>query len=252
MSNQAVRNVAGAAEQAVFLPLYKQIKQLLIARMEEGEWKPGEVIPSEQELAGRFQVSQGTVRKAIDELAAENLLVRRQGKGTFVSTHHEAHTRFRFLRLAPDEGEMPATASRFIDCKRVKPPAEIAGALELRGAEPAVFMRRLLLVNERPLVLDEIWLPGAPFKALTSERLANYRGPLYALFETEFGMQMIRARERIRAVAASAEQAGFLAAPAGSPLLKIERTSYTYGERPVEVRHSLCVTTQHHYRNELY
>src|SRR6478609_1583004 len=87
-----------------FSPLYQQIKALILQNLKAGEWKPGEPIPSEMDLAARFRVSQGTVRKAIDELAAENLLVRRQGKGTFVATHAEEHVQFRFLRLAPDDG----------------------------------------------------------------------------------------------------------------------------------------------------
>ena len=79
-----------------FSPLYQQIKGLILQGLENGEWKPGEAIPSEMELALRFRVSQGTVRKAIDELAAENLVVRRQGKGTFVATHAERHVQYRF------------------------------------------------------------------------------------------------------------------------------------------------------------
>src|SRR4029077_13524263 len=88
-----------------FRPLYEQIKILLTQSLVAGEWKPGESIPSEMELAARFRVSQGTVRKAIDELAAENLVVRRQGKGTFVATHAEQHVRYRFLKLMPDSGD---------------------------------------------------------------------------------------------------------------------------------------------------
>ena len=87
-----------------FSPLYQQIKVLLMRSLQSGEWKPGEAIPSEMELAARFRVSQGTVRKAIDELAGENHLVRRQGKGTFVATHAEEQTQYRFLRLTPDDG----------------------------------------------------------------------------------------------------------------------------------------------------
>src|SRR5262249_48395134 len=87
-----------------FSPLYRQIKSLLVQDLQAGVWKAGEMIPSEFELASRFQVSQGTVRKAIDDLAAENLLTRRQGKGTFVATHAEQTTRYRFLRLAADDG----------------------------------------------------------------------------------------------------------------------------------------------------
>src|SRR6187402_3773295 len=112
-----------------FSPLYQQIKDLILQSLEAGEWKPGESIPSEMELAGRFRVSQGTVRKAIDELAAENLVVRRQGKGTFVATHSERHVQYRFLRLLPDSGDVGSEgpAERvIIDCRRVRASAEIA------------------------------------------------------------------------------------------------------------------------------
>ncbi|MFN8840918.1 MAG: GntR family transcriptional regulator, partial [Burkholderiales bacterium] len=143
-----------AAVSAVFSPLYQQIKSLLVAALERGEWKPGEPIPSEQDLAARFQVSQGTVRKAIDDLAAENLLVRRQGKGTFVATHHEPRAQHRFLRIAPDDGEELATTSRFLECKRIKAPAETAAQLELRAGDPVVYVRRLLFFGEQPVVLD--------------------------------------------------------------------------------------------------
>jgi len=234
-----------------FSPLYQQIKGLLMRSLQGGEWKPGEAIPSEVELAARFKVSQGTVRKAIDELATENLLLRRQGKGTFVTTHAEERTQYRFLRLQPDEGDAGGMRRRFLDCRRLRPPADVARALELKGNENAVQVRRLLLAGDTPVVLDEIWLPGAPFKGLTAERLSGYRGPMYAFFETEFGVRMIRADEKIRAVAAAGDAAALLAVPPGTPLLSVERLSYTYGDRPVEVRRGLYNTTAHHYRNAL-
>jgi len=103
-----------------FQPLYHQIKALLTASLQRGEWQPGEAIPSEMDLAARFQVSQGTVRKAIEELAAENLLVRRQGKGTFVATHtEERSSMFRFLRLRRSDGAEEAPLSRLLDVDRV-------------------------------------------------------------------------------------------------------------------------------------
>src|SRR5262245_35978321 len=114
-----------------FSPLYQQIKALILQSLQAGEWKPGESIPSEMDLAGRFRVSQGTVRKAIDELAAENLLLRRQGKGTFVATHAEQHVRYRFLKLIPDNGDLdtegPAQRS-VLECKRLRATAEVARA----------------------------------------------------------------------------------------------------------------------------
>jgi GntR family transcriptional regulator len=239
------------AETPSFLPLYQQIKALLTRSLQAGEWRPGEAIPSEVELALRFKVSQGTVRKAIDELATENLLVRRQGKGTFVATHAEENTQYRFLRLTPDAGTSASMQRRLLDCRRMRAPAEVARALELKSGEPAVQLRRLLLTESRPVVLDDIWLPGNQFKGLTSEKLQGYRGPMYGLFETEFGVRMIRAEEKIRALAANPEEAELLALPTGTPLLLVERLSFTYGDRPVELRRGLYNTAHHHYRNEL-
>ena len=236
---------------AVFTPLYRQIRDLLVESLRRGEWMPGAAIPSETDLAGRFQVSQGTVRKAVDELASENLLVRRQGKGTFVATHREPRAQYRFLRLAPDRGEPVAATSRFVECSRARAPAEIAARLGLRPGAPLVHVRRVLLLNGSPGVLDDIWLPAGPFRDLSAERLAQYKGPLYGLFESEFGVRMIRAEEQLRAVAAAADDAAPLQVAAGSPLLRVDRVSYTYGDRAIEFRRGHCVTNDFHYWNRL-
>ncbi|MFM0291285.1 GntR family transcriptional regulator [Paraburkholderia megapolitana] len=234
-----------------FSPLYQQIKGLITQSLESGEWKPGEIIPSEVELAARYKVSQGTVRKAIDELAADNLLVRRQGKGTFVATHNEDRAQFRFLRLLADDGVEHPHVSRLLECRRLRAPAEIARQLDLKPADPVVLIKRLLQFDGETTVLDEIWLPGGMFRGLTLERLSEYKGPLYAMFETEFGTRMIRASEKIRAVAADPTVAELLHVPAGFPLLSVERVSYTYGDRPVEVRRGWYVTTGYYYQNDL-
>ncbi|MGD9833023.1 MAG: GntR family transcriptional regulator [Piscinibacter sp.] len=234
-----------------FSPLYQQIKALMVRDLQAGTWRPGEAIPSETELAARFKVSQGTVRKAIDELATENLLVRRQGKGTFVATHAEQTTQYRFLRLQPDDGQAGGTQRQFIDCRRLRAPADVARALGLRSGDAAIQIKRVLSLRGVPVVFDEIWLPAAPFKGLTAERLSGYRGPMYGLFESEFGVRMIRAEEKIRAVAAEGQAAELLAVSPGTPLLLVERLSLTYGDKPVELRRGLYNTASHHYRNEL-
>ncbi len=234
-----------------FSPLYQQIKALLVQGLQRGEWQAGQAIPSEMELAARFKVSQGTVRKAIDEMASEKLLVRRQGKGTFVATHAEEQTQYRFLRLAPDAGGDASLKRRLLECRRMRSSPEVAATLELKAGEPVVEIRRLLLDGERPTVLDDLWLPGGLFKGLTGERLEAWRGPLYRLFEVEFSVRMIRAEERIKAVAADAESAGLLGVAVGEPLLCVERRSFTYGDKPVELRRGLYRTSAHHYRNTL-
>jgi GntR family transcriptional regulator len=243
--------LADAALGPAFSPLYQQIKALMTKSLQHAEWRPGEAIPSEIELAARFKVSQGTVRKAIDALAAENLLVRRQGKGTFVATHAEEQVQFRFLRLMPDSGETGRMTRRLIDCKRQRAPAEVARALHLSASDPVIRVRRVLSFREAPVVLDDIWLPSTLFKGLTVERLAAHRGPMYGLFEAEFGVRMIRAEEKIRAVAADAASAEVLALAPGAPLLSVERLSMTYGDRPVELRRGLYSTESHYYRNDL-
>ena len=237
-----------------FSPLYQQIKGLILQSLQSGEWKPGEAIPSEMDLAARFKVSQGTVRKAIDELAAENLVVRRQGKGTFVATHAEQQVQYRFLKLQPDNGdtrsEGPAERT-IVDCKRLRASAEIARALGLRSGDNVLQVRRVLAFAGVPTILEDLWLPGAPFKGLTAERLSEDRGPMYALFETEFGVRMVRADEKIRAVNPDAEQAKLLGVTVATPLLSVERVAYTYNDTPMELRRGLYRTDTHHYRNNL-
>ena len=237
-----------------FSPLYQQIKDLILQSLQTGEWKPGEAIPSEMDLAARYRVSQGTVRKAIDELSADNLLVRRQGKGTFVATHAEQQVQYRFLKLQPDRGdsqqEGPADRT-IIECKRQRASADIARSLSLRAGDAVLQITRVLAFAGVPTILEDIWLPATPFKGLTAERLSTYRGPMYALFETEFGVRMVRAEERIRAVNPDLQQAQLLGVPNQAPLLSVERIAFTYNDAPMELRRGLYRTDTHHYRNAL-
>ncbi len=236
-----------------FSPLYRQIKSLILQGLASGEWRPGGAIPSENELASRFGVSQGTVRKAIDEMAAENLLVRRQGKGTYVASHNDDDPRliFRFLRLVPENGTLEASQSEPLECWHAKAGQEAARTLGIRLAAPITIIRRLLRFGTKPVVIEEIYLPGETFSGLTLEALQEYQGSFYGLLETRFGVRMIRAEERLRAVAADRSSALLLNVAEGSPLLSVERVSFTYGDRPVEWRRGLYSTADHYYQNDL-
>jgi len=244
--------VAANSKSPSFHPLYRQIKALLVVSLDDGEWSPGEALPSEIALARRFRVSQGTVRKALDELAAQGIVVRRQGKGTFVSTHTEEKTSlFRFLRIRRNDGRDEYPASRLLDVRRGKASGEVARALELKLGDPVVILRRVLEYGGQPVVLDEIVLPAAPFKGLTRAKVDAYQGSMYSFFETQFGVRMLKAQEKIRAVGADAQSAGILGLRAGDPLLAVDRVTLTYGDRPVEWRRGLCATRHHAYVNEL-
>jgi GntR family transcriptional regulator len=240
-----------AQESPTFSPLYRQIKTLILQGLESGEWRPGEAIPSETELASRFNVSQGTVRKAIDEMASENLLVRKQGKGTYVASHNDPRSLFRFLRLVPMSGSLLLPHSVPLDCWRAKAGQEASRVLRIEVGAPITIVRRLLQFAGRPKVVDEIYLPGEIFQTLTLEVLQEWQGSIYSLFESRFGVRMIRAEERLRAVAADRRSAELLEVAEGSPLLSVERVTYTYGDRPVEWRRGLYSTTDHYYHNEL-
>ncbi|MGP1628320.1 MAG: GntR family transcriptional regulator [Giesbergeria sp.] len=246
--------IAGGLPAPAFSPLYQQIKGLMLQSLQAGEWKPGEAIPSEMDLAARFRVSQGTVRKAIDELAGENLLLRRQGKGTFVSTHAEQNVQYRFLRLTPDSGDVTTEGPaqrRIVDCRTTRASAEVARALGLRTGESVIQARRVLSFQDEPTILEDLWLPGNAFKGLTAAQMRDYPGPTYAMLEIEFGVRMVRADEKIRAVLPDPEQAALLQVTPHTPLLSVVRTSYTYNDVPMELRRGLYRTETHHYRNEL-
>lgn len=239
------------APAATFSPLYQQIKALLLSSLQAGEWQPGDPIPSEMELAARFEVSQGTVRKAVDELATENLLVRRQGKGTFVASHHSEAWQYRFLRLVPDSGEKVPLKNQFLSCNAVKPSSSVSHLLRLGSGESVIQIDRVQTALGKAIVYEQIWLPQKRFAGMTLSFLVNWSGPLYAFYETKFATHMVRAEEKIKAIAADAVSANHLQLAPGSPLLLVERMSFTYGNKPVEIRRAHYDTTEQHYENKL-
>jgi GntR family transcriptional regulator len=123
--------------------------------------------------------------------------------------------------------------------------------LSLRAGDAVLQITRVLAFAGIPTILEDIWLPGAPFKGLTAERLSTYRGPMYALFETEFGVRMVRAEERIRAVNPDDTQAKLLGVSVQAPLLSVERIAFTYNDAPMELRRGLYRTDTRHYFNAL-
>ncbi|MDO9283150.1 MAG: GntR family transcriptional regulator [Methylotenera sp.] len=234
-----------------YRPLYDQIKVLITQSLIGGEWRPGEMIPSEFELAARYKVSQGTVRKAIDNLAAENILIRRQGKGTFVATHKADVTKLRFLRLTSVAGNKELLENKFISCIKTKADSYISKILGVKVGAATIEVKRLLTFSGRPLIYDHIIVPATSFKGLNGTKVEESKGSMYSMYESQFGVRMIRAEECLKAVAAEKEIASALGLKEGYPLLSIERVSFTYGDKPMEWRLGLCLTNDHHYLSEL-
>jgi GntR family transcriptional regulator len=245
-----LRRVKSAAESPAFQPLYRQIKSLITRGLVSGEWRPGEPIPSEIELAGRYGVSQGTVRKAVGELAEEKLLVRQQGRGTFVATHAGERSRFPFLSITPDGEALKELSAQLIDLQRVRDPAS-ARVLGIAASSGVFVLTRVLSLNGSPVCYEEVRLPAPRFRGLTRAVVEQHECMLYSMYETRFGVRMLHAEECVRAVAAPREVALALRLPADLPVLQIERIAYTYGREPSELRRCHCDTREHHYRNAI-
>ena len=157
----------------------------------------------------------------------------------------------RFLRVRRDDGVDEHPGSRLLDVRRGKAPADVARALDLKPGEPVLVLMRVLEFGGVGVVVDEITLPAALFRGLTRAKYEAYQGSMYGFFETQFGVRMLKARERLKAIAADARTAAILGVAPGTPLLAVERVTTTYGDRPVEWRRGLSTTLHHHYLNEL-
>jgi GntR family transcriptional regulator len=216
-----------------------------------GEWGPGDPIPSEIELASRYSVSQGTVRKAVSELADENLLIRFQGRGTFVASHAEERSKFHFLRLTPDRSELKELTAQLFDFRRLRADPVSAKLLRLPAGGGLCLIRRVMLLSGRPTVYEEVRLPAHRFKGLSAAVIERHECMLYSMYESGFGVRILHADERLKAVAAPREAASALGMAYGAPVLLLERVAYTYTEEPAELRRSWCDTREHHYRNRI-
>ena len=235
-----------------FRPLYRQVKDVLVKRIAGGVWAAGGVLPSEADIAADLGVSHGTVRKALDELAAENLVVRRQGKGTYVARHDEERILFQFFKLIPDAGGRRFPDSRILGVEVRDADAEAFRILDLRRfgkvGGRVVAIERVRTIADRICISERIVLPKALFPGIEKRDLPNN---LYELYRAEFGVSIARATERLKAVAATRREAKHLDVPAGTPLLAIDRTALAIDGAPVEWRVSLCRTDTVHYLSDL-
>jgi len=232
-------------------PLYKDVKRQMMALLSGGEWKPGEKIPSERRLSERFGISIGTVRKAIDALVAENLLIRQQGRGTFVASHNRDRLLFYFFHVVAEEGPKEYPEVRLLQFSRGKADRSAAEKLGLAPGDPVYRIRNLLRLAGAPVIVDDIVLPAARFPGLAEKQFRDRPSTIYNLYQDAFGISVVRTRERLRATLADAETAALLGLPKNAPLLQIRRVALTYNDVPVEYRVSLVDTARHEYWNEL-
>jgi len=242
---------AGIEQAPNFQPLYRQIRLLILKRLAKNTWRPGEMLPSETKLAQQFRVSQGTVRKALDELAGQNLVVRQQGKGTFVAQHTPHRALFHFFHLVGDDGSRKLPESRLISCASGRAEPRERECLALSSRAHVVRIRRVRSLDATPVIVESICVPAAQFQGLTDASPAELPNTLYAFYEQRFQVVIAHAVERLKAVSANAEEVRLLKLPRGAPLLEIERIALGHEHNPIEWRRSRCHTDNCHYLNEL-
>jgi GntR family transcriptional regulator len=232
-------------------PLYAQVKDALIRRLVDSDWKPGQALPNEFALAAEYGVSQGTMRRALDELAQARLVVRRQGKGTFVAEHTRERALFHFLHLESDSGEGAQPESRVLSVKAGAPTREEARRLALPALARIVRLSRVRLLDGRATIVERLVVPAARFPGLEKMDRTELPNELYALYQTSWGVSVARAVERLKAVPAGPEDSGLLGVKPGTPLLEIDRLASALDGRPCELRLSRCLTDRHRYVSEI-
>lgn len=230
-----------------FKPLYAQVKDQLIRRLVDGTWQPGMNIPSEQELARQLSVSQGTVRKALDAMTAENLLVRRQGRGTFVAEPEDARILFQFFRLTDDNGtgEDAFPQSRLLSCTTEPATEQEAVALSISPGSEVWRIERVRQIRGQSIIAESITIPAATYPGFAD--LSEIPNNIYRLYSTRWGITIAKADEQLKAILCNERDAAALGCAVGEPLLLITRIARDLEGNPVELRTSRCLTTDTHY-----
>jgi len=233
-------------------PLYKHVKSRLVAALRQGDWKPGEALPSEAKLAEHFEVGISTIRAAVGELSSAGLVVRRQGKGTYVAVHDERSV-YRFFNVVRDGGEKELPASELVSLRKATADDETADLLRLprSSRRSAVWkIRNVLRIGDTPVVVSDIVVPSQIFPGITTKMLREEGRTLYAVFQKRFGVTIVRITEKLKAARADATAVEHLGMRSGEPVLELRRVAYSFDRRPVEIRRSQIDTRSNHYRFE--
>ncbi len=230
-------------------PLYKEVKSQVIQSLIGGEWKAGQMLPAEPELAARYRVGIATIRAAIGELAAASVLVRKQGKGTYVSVHDQQRSVYQFFHVVRDDGVKELPASELVSLRKATADRLAAELLQLpRGRAQQVFrLRNILRVSGRPVVTSDITIPASLFPGMSRRVVREGGATLYAVYQSRYEINIIRTVEELRACKADAAVARLFGLRVGEPVLEIRRTAFTFNDRPVEIRRSTVLTNNYHY-----
>jgi GntR family transcriptional regulator len=237
----------GGGGSGLATPRWRAVKAAITAALAAGEWKPGEAIPAEARLADHYAVSIGTLRKAIDDLVDEQILLRRQGIGTFVAVHGPARNRFHFFHIVDAEGRRELPQAQFAGFARGRADADEAARLGIDVGARTIRIHNLLRLSGEPTVFDTIVIGAAMFPHLTEARFRARDSTIYHFYQSHYGINVVRTHERLRAGVAGRRAAKALGLEPGAAVLEVFRTAYTYHDVPVELRHSVVDTRERFY-----
>ncbi len=215
------------------IPLYAQIKEILLERIQKGEWEPGKCIPTEAELCESFGVSRITLRSALGELVAEGYLERISGRGTFVTEPHVNQMLKQLTSFTEDterRGQRPGGI--VLKLRTIQANTEMAKKLNIPEEEKIILLRRLRLTDNEPMAVETAYLPTRYFPGLEEEELGGRS--LYQLMREKYGLVPTRAIQQITAVPCPSTEAGLLGIAKKSPVLHIYRTTFDQSECVIE------------------
>ena len=228
-------------------PLYQSVQRQILDALSRGEWRPDEAIPSEKRLCERFGVSIGTLRKAIDGLVSDHILVRQQGLGTFVASHNRPRQFFQFFNISPHDGPRTYPEISLAGFSVGKADRVAALKLGIDANSEVLKIKNLSIMQGRAVIVDNITLAAHRFPGLTEDMVRNRPNTLYNLYLDAFGVNVIHIDERVRATAATAATAKPLGLNPGDPVLEIRRIAFTFNRQPVEWRLSHVNTAHYEY-----
>ncbi|MHC1713603.1 MAG: GntR family transcriptional regulator [Solidesulfovibrio sp.] len=239
-------------EKPSYQPLYQQVKERLLKRIGAGDWPPGTFLPSEYALAKEYDVSQGTLRKALNELTSEGRVVRYQGKGTAVPTYDADQHLYRFFQIVNAEGQHDYPVSQILGCHVEKAKPDVAALLQIETGDAIFRLERVRVLAGRTVINEKIILPCSRFPGIEAYGVKNLPNTLYDFFQKTFQITIVGISEDLSAVTADATDAKRLDVPVGTALLAIRRVASDLSDRPVELRLSRCNTASHAYHIQLH
>lgn len=249
--NPVRRRGAGRGKSKKALPLYRKIKLDVTRALSRGEFDANEPLPTERSLAERYHASVGTVRRAMDELVAEHVVVRHQGRGTFLARFSPERMLNRFWRVFRKDGSREVPIVQTVTFEQEPASKEVAEALAIAEGEAVYHIVNVLLLGGNPVLLDDVRVPDALFPGMTERDFVARDTTMYGFYQERYGVSVFRVVDRLGAIAADTKTARQLSVPVFTPLLAFTRVAYAFGDRPVEYRRTWFHTYAYEYRNEI-